>query len=115
MVHSYIETTRTKPEKKRHKELAEKISLNTRIKIEDVILILKALPFSLIDSLEIEGDKVYIENFGTFTVVIRKGKEDTLAAKRKRTKRRDKLVIKFSPSSNFITYKEQDIRDATNN
>ena len=112
MLEGFITTTRKRPEKIRHKELAEKISLNTRIKIDDVILMLKALPFSLIDSLEIEGDKVYIENLGTITVVTRKGKEDTLEAGGQRIKRRDKLVIKFSPSINFITYKEQDIKDA---
>jgi len=112
MLEGFITTTRKRPEKIRHKGLAEKISLNTRIKIDDVILMLKALPFSLIDSLEIEGDKVYIENLGTVTVVTRKGKEDTLEAGGQRIKRRDKLVIKFSPSINFITYKEQDIKDA---
>jgi nucleoid DNA-binding protein len=112
MAVEFITTTRVRPEKTRHKELATKISQNTRLSIDDVILVLKALPFALIDSLEIESDKVFIENFGTFTARIRKGKEDTLNPDKKRVRRRDKLVIHFSPSKNFITYTEQDIRNA---
>lgn len=105
-----------KPEKVRHRELVDKIAQNTRTESDDIGITMKALPFALIDSLTMEGDRVYIFNFGTFSVEKRTGKRDCLSASGKAnsikmTKRRDKLYIKFTPSKNFIPYSEQDIRD----
>jgi len=109
-----VSTIREKSEKVRHEELAVKISQNTRLSKKDTMLMLQALPFALIDSLEIEGDKVHMDSLGTFTVTLRKGKVDNLKiinGERVKTKRRDKLFIKFSPSSKFIPYSEQDLED----
>lgn len=109
-----------KPEKVRHRELVDKMAQNTRTPRDEVDMMMKALPFALIDSLTMEGDNVYIFNFGTFSVERRLGKRDCLSAggkasNKEMTKRRDKLYIKFTPSRNFIPYSEQDIRDEKSN
>ena len=118
-----IKNERTQPEKVRHRELAEKLSQNTGIKVDDAMLMLKALPFCLVDSLQVEGDKVMILNIGTWEVKSRAGKMDMLSSTtetvkgrettvRHKIKRRDKTVITFHAAKNFIPYVEQEIRDA---
>ncbi len=76
--------------------LVEKIAQNSRFDVKDTGVFMKALRFSVIDSLQKEGDVVYLQGIGKFTLVLRKGKKDMLTGVERMTK--DKLVIQFTPA-----------------
>lgn len=79
-----------------HKELVKKISQNSRVDEDIVNRVLKALHFSITDAIETEGDIVYLQNIGSFTLRRRKGKVDVLTGTPRETE--DKLYISFRPS-----------------
>ena len=66
-----------------HSELVKKIAQNARMSEDDTDRFLKALQFSIVDAIEKEGDKVYIQNIGSFTLKRRAGKIDKLSGAEK--------------------------------
>ena len=79
-----------------HSELVKKVAQNARMSESDTDRFLKALQFSITDAIEKEGDTVYLQNIGSFTLKRRIGKTDELSGKP--MKREDKMFIAFKPS-----------------
>jgi len=86
-----------------HSELVKKIAQNARMSECDTNKFIKALHFSIIDAMEKEGDVVYLQNIGSFTLKKRKGKIDKLSGKK--IKRDDKMHIAFKPSKGLKIWK----------
>ncbi len=86
-----------------HSELVKKIAQNARMSESDTDRFLKALHFSITDAIEKEGDVVYLQNIGSFTLKRRKGKVDRLSGKE--IKRDDKMFISFKPSKGLKIWK----------
>lgn len=83
-------------------ELVKKIAQNSRFSVDDTALFMETFRFSVIDSLQKEGDVVYVKGIGKFFLKLRKGKYDTLSGARRKTK--DKLAIVFEPSEGLATW-----------
>lgn len=86
-----------------HSELVKKVAQNARMSESDTDRFLKALQFSITDAIETEGDTVYIQNIGSFTLRRRVGKIDRLSGKP--IKRDDKMFISFKPSKGLKIWK----------
>lgn len=86
-----------------HSELVKKIAQNARMSEKDTDTFLKALHFAITDAIEDEGDVVYLQNIGSFTLKRRKGKTDMLSGELK--KRDDKMYISFKPSKGLKIWK----------
>lgn len=86
-----------------HRELVKKIAQNSRLSEDTVNKVLKALHFSITDAIEKEGDVVYLQNIGSFTLKRRKGKVDTLTGEPRITD--DKMYISFKPSRGLKIWK----------
>ena len=90
-----------------HSELVKKIAQNSRFEVKDTSLFMKALKFSVVDDLKKEGDVVYLQGIGKFTVILRKGKKDKLNGKERKTK--NKLVIVFKPAKGLVLWNIDDM------
>jgi len=86
-----------------HSELVKKIAQNARMSERDTATFLKALHFAITDAIEKEGDTVYLQNIGSFTLKRRKGKKDKLSGEE--IQREDKLYIAFKPSKGLKIWK----------
>ena len=86
-----------------HRELVKKVAQNARLEVEIVSKVLKALHFAITDAIEKEGDVVYIQNIGSFTLKKRKGKYDILSGEPRITE--DKMYISFKPSRGLKIWK----------
>ncbi len=86
-----------------HSELVKKVAQNARMSEEDTDRFLKALHFSITDAIETEGDVVYLQNIGSFTLRRRKGKKDMLSGIE--IQRGDKMYISFKPSKGLKIWK----------
>jgi len=85
-----------------HSELVKKIAQNARMSESDTDRFLKALQFSITDAIQEEGDIVYIQNIGSFTLKRRAGKIDKLSGSA--VKRDDKMFISFKPSKGLTIW-----------
>ena len=86
-----------------HSELVKKIAQNARMSEKDTAVFLKALHFAITDAIEEEGDTVYLQNIGSFTLKRRRGKVDKLSGRE--IKRDDKMYIAFKPSKGLKIWK----------
>ena len=79
-----------------HSELVKKVAQNARMSELATDKFLKALHFAITDAITEEGDIVYLQNIGSFTLKRRSGKVDKLSGVE--IKRDDKMYISFKPS-----------------
>jgi nucleoid DNA-binding protein len=86
-----------------HRELVKKVAQNARLDEETVNKVFKALHFAITDAIEKEGDIVYLQNIGSFTLKRRKGKTDILTGVPRKTD--DKMYIAFRPSRGLKIWK----------
>jgi len=86
-----------------HSELVKKVAQNARMSESETDRFLKALHFAITDAIETDGDTVYLQNIGSFTLKRRKGKVDKLSGKS--IKREDKMFIAFKPSKGLKIWK----------
>ena len=90
-----------------HSALVEKVAQNSRFENGDVAHMMKALKFSILDALQVQGDIVYLQGIGKFELVLRKGKKDHLTGVPRMT--RDKLTVQFTPSKGLETWNIEDL------